>query len=112
MSLTDITHDAESFIETAVFVNNHIMMAFFIPGLIELKRQFGRNAVWLFYPLIGFALVMAITSTVLIRWRFPVMALIVVVTALGCKSRHRALKISYLVFLSLLYVAYYIIKSS
>ncbi len=102
--------DAESLLEFLVFCNNHIMMAFLIPGILDLKSYFKKNYIWILFPVLIYSVAMATFSTVLIRWRLPVMSLIVVVLSIGFKSRYKKLKVLYFIALSFLYSAYFLIK--
>lgn len=105
--LSNIFDNAESLVETYIFINNHLVMSLFLPGLLDLKNKFYKNSIWIFLPILTYTLAMCIMSTVLIRWRFPVMPLIVIVLATGYQSSFKKFKIMYFVGLIFLYIVYF-----
>lgn len=108
--ITSFVGEARAPMQTLVILSSHFTMSLLLPGLLSLKTKAPKNFVWLLFPILIFSLSMGLTGTVLNRWRFPIMPLIVVVLSIGYQAPHTKLKISYFVGLAAVYALYFALK--
>jgi len=110
--MTAYVNEARAPIETIVILIAHFSMSLLLPGLLSLKKNAPKTYLWILYPIIFYSFSMCLTGTVLIRWRLPIMSLIVLLISVGFQAHYTKLKISYFIGLIGLYLLYFVLKGN
>ena len=108
--ISSFAAEARATTETLVIVSSHISMSLLLPGLLAVKTKAPKNFAWILFPVFFFSLAMSLTGTVIFRWRFPIMGLLVVILSLGYETSHTKLKIAYFIGIGSIYAAYFALK--